>query len=81
VRYHLQNAIAASVQHCPLHAQAAELFEIAEMLTCGTEQVIHHRACRCLHCRAIRAVFKARGKEAPCRDEEKKPKPLYGSTR
>jgi hypothetical protein len=61
VRYHLQNAIAASVQHCPFHAAAAELYEIVDMLVSLTEQTERHRNCRCIHCRAVRALRKARG--------------------
>ena len=53
---------------CPLHKQAPELFEIVESFVNGNEQVIHHSACRCLHCRAIRVLFKVRGLKPPERE-------------
>jgi hypothetical protein len=66
IKYDLSDSVfPAKIVRCPLHEATAELFEIAEMLTCGSEQVVHHSQCRCLHCRAIRAVFKARNKVAP----------------
>jgi len=50
----------AWVEHCALHRQAGELFEIVDALTGLTEQVLHHSKCHCLHCRAIRALERAR---------------------
>lgn len=49
------------VEHCQFHEAAKELYEIVEALTCLTEQRERHiQPCRCLHCRAIRALAKAR---------------------
>lgn len=53
------------IQYCPLHAAAPEFFEIVDALMGLTEQVQHHRACHCLSCRAIKVLFKARGRTTP----------------
>lgn len=71
VRYELADAkFPATVEHCALHRQAAELFEIVDGLVNSTEQVVHHQACRCLHCRSVRAIYKARAIQAPERTDE-----------
>jgi hypothetical protein len=54
----------ATVNHCEFHKAAAELFEIVDALAGLTEQVVRHVACHCLHCRSIKALAKARGRDA-----------------
>jgi hypothetical protein len=71
----------ATVKLCQFHAAAAEMFEVLDAIMGQTEQVTHHRACHCIACRAVKVLFKARGKEAICKEEEKRPKSLSGSTR
>jgi hypothetical protein len=71
----------ATVKHCQFHAAAAEMFEVLDGIMGQTEQVTHHRACHCIACRAVKVLFRARGMEAPCRDEEKKPRLLSDSIR
>lgn len=52
----------AQVVLCPLHTQAVELYEIVDSLVSQTEQKVRHGSkCRCLHCRSVRALRKARG--------------------
>lgn len=55
----------ATVKHCAFHAAAGDLFEVLEAIMGQAEQVVHHRGCRCLSCRGIKALFKARGTSAP----------------
>jgi hypothetical protein len=84
IKYDLADSVfPAKTEYCPLHAQATELFEIVDALVSLTEQTERHVRCRCLHCRAVRALRKARGieKEKPCKEEEKKLRSLSALTK
>jgi hypothetical protein len=59
VKYDLAAKKAAHVEHCAFHQQAGELYEIVDSLVSLTEQKKHHKRCRCLHCRSVRAIEKA----------------------
>lgn len=54
-----------TLEHCEFHKAAGDLYEVLEAIMGQAEQVTHHRACRCIACRAIKALFKARGTVAP----------------
>ena len=62
IKYDLADSVfPAKIEYCPMHAQAAELFEIVDALTGQQEQVQHHIHCHCLACRMVKVLFKARG--------------------
>ena len=67
VAYELADAkFQATVKHCALHSAAPELFEIVDAIIGLTEQVPRHgKGCHCIHCRAVKALFRARGSVAP----------------
>lgn len=63
VGYDMQKPKLAYVELCAFHRSAGELFEIVDALVSLREQVPafrHTAKCRCLHCRSIRALAKAR---------------------
>jgi hypothetical protein len=58
------------IEYCPLHKAAPELFEIVDALMGQREQVVHHKACHCISCRAVKVLFQARGRATPERGPE-----------
>ena len=67
IKYDLADSVfPAKIIRCALHEAAPELFEIVDGLVGLTAQVpAHTKSCHCFSCRAIRALYKARGLKAP----------------
>lgn len=57
-----------TVEHCPLHAQVGEFYELLEMqIDLRGPETLHDGMppCRCWSCRAVRALRKARLRPTP----------------